>query len=161
MLLFSSAFSFWSGISFSVVWDNLLILLFFSSYLFQSLLLTNLHRSHPLLMPPLLHTWGFVSRSSIPLHWSARNFLPVPHDSNDCDFIILDISFKCPFEEPMPNTWLRYIWPKKLLPHTGSFPHHALLRTTICKARKHPGAQFPGKGQRMRTKKRCINSKGH
>lgn len=146
MLLFFSAFNFWSGISFSMVWDNLLILLFFCSFLFQSLLLTNLHRSHPSLMPPLLHTWGFVSRSSIKLHWPARNFLPGSTWFKWLWFTIFDISFKCPFEEPMPSTWLRYIRPEKLLPQHGQLSSPCAAQNCKQQGSEPPRCSIPWQG---------------
>lgn len=110
--LFLPTFNSSSGISFCAVWDELLI--GFSFFQFQSLLLTNPHYCHPLRMPPLLHILGCLCVIFL-RHWPANNFLPVPHDSNYSNFRIYDISFKRPFEELIPNTWLRYIQPPNWL----------------------------------------------
>lgn len=137
--------------------------LFFQLSLFQSLLLTNPHCSHSFLTPPFQHTLRFVSRSSILLHWPANNFLPVPHNSNYCNFIISDISFKSPFEEPMPKTWLRYTWPRKLAMSTAlvAFLTMPCWELQSARLRATQNGQCPGDGQRVRADNGCIHCKGH
>ena len=95
--MFLFFFNFSSGISFCVIWDDLLVLLLFF-----------LHCSHPFLMPPVPRTLGFLSRSSI--YSTDLPVIPYRH------FTMHDIRFTCSPEEPMPNTWLRCTRPQLAMP---------------------------------------------